>query len=58
MAEEINMQFSTEFVNDVHRLYDLAGRGNGTVKVHLPLNAGKDVTVDFIFSNNEVKCHA
>ncbi len=58
MAEEINMQFSTEFVNDVRRLYELAGSGSGTVKVHLPLNAGKDVTVDFIFSNNEVKCHA
>ena len=58
MGETINMQFSTDFVKDIIRLYDLAGRGNGTVKVHLPLNAGKDVTVDFIFSNNEVKCHA
>ena len=58
MGETMNMQFSTEFVNDVRRLYELAGSGNETVKVHLPLNAGKDVAVDFIFSNNEVKCHA
>lgn len=58
MGETMNMQFSTDFVKDIIRLYDLAGRGNGTVKVHLPLEEGKDVTVDLIFSNNEVKCHA
>lgn len=56
MGETMNMQFTEGFVQDIKRLYELTRSGKDGVKVHLPLEEGKDVTVDFIFLSNEVKC--
>ena len=53
MGETMNMQFTEGFVQDIKRLYELTRSGKDGVKVHLPLEEGKDVTVDFIFLSNE-----
>ena len=52
--QEQDMQFSDGFVNDVAKLYEMAGRGEGYATVHLPIRPGKELVVDLIFTTKDV----
>lgn len=57
MSEKIweqEMQFSDGFVNDVAKLYEMAGHGEDFLKVHLPIRPGKELVVDLSFTTKDV----
>ena len=52
--QEQEMQFSDGFVNDVAKLYEMAGHGEDFLKVHLPIRPGKELVVDLSFTTKDV----
>lgn len=52
--QEQDMQFSDGFVNDIAKLYEMAGHGEGYATVHLPIREGKELVVDLIFTTKDV----